>query len=604
MGMETTTEPIAKGSFRGMNTKLSEISLSPREATSLQNVNLTKETIEVREGNQIFTTTQLIESAAAKAVTGIFQCVLSSTVTAVITGGTKIYSMTAGGVLADITGAVTITDSANNFFSFAKFKNSTTADIIIAANGVDAPIKWTGSGNVAVLGGSPPANFKILLVRKNRLFGFSGEFGYNSALLNGESWDAVNWIARFATEGIYTNEVTGAVEYGDNIAIFKEDAIFLFSGDGFDTGYVQKVVTGDGCMSGFSPVEIPSRKYGNIIAFVNRNGEIKGFNGTKNLIPLSDPIDITLQAYVQSRAKYVSGVNYRRKNQYLTTYTSSGSTHDKLIGYDYYLDGFDQGEVPESVMLVHGGITANYLAIMDDAGTETLFSGTYDGWVLKHSTGNNNDVVKASQIAAPAGGASRTSNISTITTTCDTGFAVGDTVIITGVTDTTFNGTFVILTTPTTKSFTVSNPGTNGTSGNGIARKEVVISAHWQSKKESFGNAAIQKQINDFNIVTSNTSAGSIKTTLITDTGQGIQTNLIDPGGFTFGSGGNSLFGTAKFGGGGTSYTRVAFDMGDGISGLVGRYFKVKFENVSGFRFSLEEYIMGVTNEGYQAEYV
>lgn len=72
-------------------------------------------------------------------------------------------------------------------------------------------------------------------------------------------------------------------------------------------------------------------------------------------------------------------------------------------------------------------------------------------------------------IAAAPTGASRTANVSTFTTSAAHGFSAGQTVVIAGVTDATFNGTFIVVSAPTTTTFTVNNPGTNGTSGSGTA---------------------------------------------------------------------------------------------------------------------------------------
>ena len=72
-------------------------------------------------------------------------------------------------------------------------------------------------------------------------------------------------------------------------------------------------------------------------------------------------------------------------------------------------------------------------------------------------------------IATAPTGASRASNITTFTTSVAHGFSPGQSVNVTGVTDGTFNGTFLVLTAPTTTTFTVANPGTNGTSGSGNA---------------------------------------------------------------------------------------------------------------------------------------
>lgn len=72
-------------------------------------------------------------------------------------------------------------------------------------------------------------------------------------------------------------------------------------------------------------------------------------------------------------------------------------------------------------------------------------------------------------IAAAGTGAVRSANITTFTATAAHGFAVGQSVTVTGVTDSTFNGTFLILSVPSTTTFTVSNPGTNASSGGGSA---------------------------------------------------------------------------------------------------------------------------------------
>jgi len=66
-----------------------------------------------------------------------------------------------------------------------------------------------------------------------------------------------------------------------------------------------------------------------------------------------------------------------------------------------------------------------------------------------------------------ASGAVRASNVTTFGTLAAHGLAVGQRVVVASVTDSTFNGTFTILSVPTSSTFTVSNPGANGTSGQG-----------------------------------------------------------------------------------------------------------------------------------------
>lgn len=75
-----------------------------------------------------------------------------------------------------------------------------------------------------------------------------------------------------------------------------------------------------------------------------------------------------------------------------------------------------------------------------------------------------------SSIAAPATGAVRATNVVTITTTAAHGFIAGDSVVVAGVTDASFNGTFTIATVPSTTTFTYAQVAGDATSGNGTVR--------------------------------------------------------------------------------------------------------------------------------------
>ncbi|PYU32753.1 MAG: hypothetical protein DMG28_10485 [Acidobacteria bacterium] len=72
-------------------------------------------------------------------------------------------------------------------------------------------------------------------------------------------------------------------------------------------------------------------------------------------------------------------------------------------------------------------------------------------------------------VTIAANGAVRSSNAVTISTTAAHGFVVGQSVVIAGVTDTSFNGTFTIATVPSTTTFTYAQTGSNATSGGGTA---------------------------------------------------------------------------------------------------------------------------------------
>ncbi len=87
------------------------------------------------------------------------------------------------------------------------------------------------------------------------------------------------------------------------------------------------------------------------------------------------------------------------------------------------------------------------------------------------------DPLTAATIAAPAAGAVRSANLVTITTTAAHGLQVGQAVVIAGVTDASFNGTFVILSVPTSTTFTYAQVAMDATSGNGTATNTPQIPA-------------------------------------------------------------------------------------------------------------------------------
>lgn len=114
-------------------------------------------------------------------------------------------------------------------FVTAQFLDSSAADILIISNYNDAVRKWTGAGNIATLGGTPP-KAKLLCVYENYLVMGHIDDGTArprrlawSALGNGESWPAGNvkdfkksadWLSALAT-------------MRDTLVVYKEKSISL-----------------------------------------------------------------------------------------------------------------------------------------------------------------------------------------------------------------------------------------------------------------------------------------------------------------------------------------------------------------------------------------
>ncbi len=84
-------------------------------------------------------------------------------------------------------------------------------------------------------------------------------------------------------------------------------------------------------------------------------------------------------------------------------------------------------------------------------------------------------------------GAARATNVVTITTTMAHGLSAGQTVVIAGVGDSSFNGTFTVSTVPSTTTFTYAQTGTNATSGGGTVSAGTV---KWFVNNVEGGNPA------------------------------------------------------------------------------------------------------------------
>jgi len=201
MGDEIFSNSIRIKQFLGLNQQVTDTSIDIRESAGLQNVNITQESLDQRLGSTASNSVAFKDKTdtTTKNITGIYEATLGNTVYQVATGGDAFKQFTAGN-FTDKTGSVTITDDDDIHFTFATFIDGSAADVIIAANGNNPPIKWTGSGNASALA-TPPGNFHHPVVHKNKLWVVVGDIVYFSGLRNGESWDTINDLVRFDHNG-------------------------------------------------------------------------------------------------------------------------------------------------------------------------------------------------------------------------------------------------------------------------------------------------------------------------------------------------------------------------------------------------------------------
>jgi len=385
MGDELTSTTVRIGKFLGINQRIDQIEIDPKECVDETNYNITDEALERRKGSTKLNSTAFKEKTSTTPVpiTGMYQTLLNGSSETVGIGGDAIRENSS--TWNDITGSVTITSDATSKWTFSTFLDGAVAEVIIASNGVNPPIKWTGIGNANALA-TPPGNFKFQVVHKNKLWVSIGDIVYFSALRNGESWDLANDLVRFQNNG---EEITGLAVYNDRVIVFQETRIYAISGSSNRDLFVQTVVTGEGCISGYSLQEVESRRYGNILIFLAKDGVVKGFNGSKNLLQLGEPAIPLFKTKNLSAGNQATSGNYRTLGQYwLSLIEGSGTTSDVIVLYDYRNDVFNSQTGRQlSSILRHDGINANSMAVFDSSGLELLVTGDYNGFALRQDFG-------------------------------------------------------------------------------------------------------------------------------------------------------------------------------------------------------------------------
>ena len=117
-----------------------------------------------------------------------------------------------------------------DFVDMISFFDSSGAEICVIGNGVDENRKWTGTGNISTLDGSPPKT-RYFEVYKNYLFNlYTVESGTAyprrarfSALGNGESYPATHFIDFHKT----TDAIVGGKALRDQLVVYKEKSISI-----------------------------------------------------------------------------------------------------------------------------------------------------------------------------------------------------------------------------------------------------------------------------------------------------------------------------------------------------------------------------------------
>lgn len=357
----------------GLNTYSPATSADFNQASDLQNINIVGEGqkvgFEARRGNTALNAA--LASGAAIHGLGYFR---KSDLTdfLVVICGTTIQTSPVSATFTDRTAALTITTGQDNLWL-----NFTMNDLIIFVGGnraADVPIKWSGSGNAAVLGGTPPVG-SFGLTGNNRAFIGNTVANpstiYWSILGNPEDWSGVG----SGNQDISKNDgdtLVGAARLGiDHLFLFKQNSIhdLVIRTAPFPVFEVRRGHN----LGAVSPRGIVA--VDNLIYYITPEPRMRCFDGN-NIISYSpeheNDINTTWDGLNKARLKYIKGVYYPHLRQiHWLCSNGSSSTHNLSIIWD----------LNHKCWLQHPtGFKMNDAVLAQD---RVLYTGGYDGIIYQ-----------------------------------------------------------------------------------------------------------------------------------------------------------------------------------------------------------------------------
>jgi len=374
----------------GLNTKASAYSLPQDQLSDAQNVQVVYNDLQ-KIGGSAKINSSALNSGATVIGLADWQTNAQSRYCLIIAGNKIYQTQNLGATPSDITGAATIVAGNNNQHSFASLNNILA---ILGGTTPDTPLKWTGAGNVASLGGSPPAG-NVVVTANNFMF-ISGVAAnpsrvYWSNVSDPETWGASNFVDFRASDG---DIVTAIAPLNYNLVIFKRRSTgILYTQTTTVSGSttlapLTQVNTYCGCAGTQCWDALPDGR----LVVLGWDAHLRIFDGT-NFEDISDPpppasnIQPNFDALNITRIPYsVVRVYPIRKQIWVSVTTGTNTTNDSIYIYDYELKAW-QSRIPDRA--------ANVMAASIDSRSSpshpiVILTGSYGGFVYEHDTGTTN----------------------------------------------------------------------------------------------------------------------------------------------------------------------------------------------------------------------
>lgn len=264
--------------------------------------------------------------------------------------------------------------TAGSVFTFVTFNN-----VLYWCNGVEAPREWDGTTNAAMSGSPPTAKYYTGSTTARRLFAAGDTSNpyrlYFSALGNPEDWTTANdagFIDVVTDDG---EPIMGIKEINGVLAIFKKSSTHILSGADPQSFTLRQVNSEVGCIAPYS-IAASDRE----LFFLSNKQDFYGFNGTV-LRNISKKITTTIASMVQAQLVNCQAQTYR--NRYIAAVTSTGTTNDTLLDYNYIIS-------KEGAWTKHSGISVASMTTFHGENGE-LYTGDYAGNLHQFNSGTTDN---------------------------------------------------------------------------------------------------------------------------------------------------------------------------------------------------------------------
>jgi hypothetical protein len=241
-------------------------------------------------------------------------------------GGDRLFSISVGGVIQDITGGLGLVPNLR--WEFITGPTSGGQGPVFGLNGSNTPVYWTGAGGAAswtASVGSVP-NGKYIQYAANRVW-VAGTTAFPSRLYFSDlgdprSWTATNVVDLDPNDG---QQITGIVSIGGSLIVFKQSKTYLIYD--LDTGANRLLSNSVGCVAPRSIANGPSEIY-----FLSEDQGVFVAN-TSKLQRVSDDIQPIFDELPDGYKNLAAGTFYN-DHYYLSCAEPNTTINSMTLDYD------------------------------------------------------------------------------------------------------------------------------------------------------------------------------------------------------------------------------------------------------------------------------